>query len=163
MSEFRERFREANISLTLPRENENDVNRLVRMHSGEKRNIELRPFRRQLDFWAFCIAAALSIQLAPREGSYQKKMFIQTSQDIMSEDLCAFLAVIAIAKLGHDSPEAGEIKHIIELANRLAAAGCPYVLQKIGENALISPLDQAIGLARMLRNNMLEMQEIGVA
>ena len=163
MSEFRERFRSANCSLTFPREFENEINRIVQMHSGERGSIERRPFRRQVDFWMFCIAVALSDQLAPRDGKYQKKMFIQTSQDIISEEFCAFLAIIAVAKFSHDSPEAGEVKHIIELANRLAAAGCPLVIQKFKENIFTSQLDQAVELARTLRNNMLEMQEIGVA
>ena len=44
---------------------------------------------------------------------------------------------------------------LVELANRLAGAGCPIVLRKLSENALrTTPLDRAVELARTLRDDV---------
>ena len=70
----------------------------------------------------------------------------------MDNDLCALLAVIAVAKLGHNDPEVHEPRRIVDLANRLAGAGCPVVLKKLAETDLrTTPLDRALELARSLQ------------
>ena len=140
--------------MVLPREDDDAINRYVAMHSGERQNVERRPFPRQVDFWAFCIATALAMDLKPREDPIARwgKNFINTSQGIMNSHLCSLLAIIAVAKLGHNDPEVTETRRIVELANRLAAAGCPVVLKKLSENVLrTTPLDQALELARSLQ------------
>ena len=157
MSNFADRFRARGHGLILPREDEAAINRYVATHSGERENVERRPFRRQVDFWAFCIAAALALKLEPREGPTARwgKNFIYTSQGIMDNDLCSLLAVIAVARLGHDNPEVTETRRIVDLANRLAAAGCPVVLKELSGNPLrTTPLDQALELARSLQERM---------
>ncbi len=141
----------------LPRDDEDTISRYIAMHSGEPESVERRPFRRQVDFWAFCIATALALRLQPREGPTARwgKNFIYTSQGIMDNDLCSLLAVIAVAKLGHDDPEVTETRRIVDLANRLAAAGCPVVLKKLSESPLrTTPLDQALQLARSLQEQL---------
>ena len=110
-----------------------------------------------MDFWALSIAAALAMELEPREGpaSGWGKVFIYTSQGILDNDLGALLAVIAVAKIGHDHPEVDEPRRIVDVANRLAGAGCPVVLNKLTENAIrTSPLDRAVGLARWLQEQV---------
>ena len=73
----------------------------------------------------------------------------------MDNDLCSLLAVIAVAKFGRDDPEVTETKRIVDLANRLAAAGCPVVLKELSESPLrTTPLDQALELARSLQERV---------
>ena len=157
MSDFGDLFRARGHALVLPRENEDEINRFVGMHSGERESVERRPFRRQVDFWAFCIATALAMKLEPRKDPAGRwgKNFIYTSQGIMDDDLCSLLAVIAVGRLGHENPEVTEIRRIVDLANRLAAAGCPVVLKKLSDNPLrTTPLDQMLELARSLQDRM---------
>lgn len=155
MSDFANLFRARAHGLVLPRENEDDINRFVGMHSGERESVERRPFRRQVDFWAFCIATALALKLEPQQGPAARwgKNFIYTSQGIMNDDLCSLLAVIAVAKLGHHDPEVTEVRRIVDLANRLAAVGCPVVLKRLSDNPLrTTPLDQVLEFARSLQS-----------
>ena len=153
MSDFAHLFRGRSFGLVLPRDDEDQISRFVAMHSGERESVERRPFPRQVDFWAFSLATALALELQPREGPVRRwgKAFIYTSQGIMDDDLCSLLAVISVARLGHEVPETGEPGHIVELANSLAGAGCPRVLEKLSEGTLrTTPLDRAIALAGAL-------------
>ena len=162
MSDFADIFRAKGRALVLPKEDEDAINRYVAKHSGEPENVERRPFPRQVDFWVFSIATALALELAPREGPPSRwgKTFIYTSQGIMDDDLCALLAVIAVAKLGHDHPEVAEPGRIVDLANRLAGAGCPEVLKKLAESYLrTTPLDRALELARSLQEQVAGQRE----
>ena len=157
MSDFGDLFKLGGHGLALPRENEDEINRFIAMHSGERDSFERRPFRRQVDFWAFCIATALALKLEPKNGPIARwgKNFIYTSQGIMNDDLCSLLAVIAVDRLGHDNPEVTEVRRIVDLANRLAAAGCHVVLKKLSDDPLrTTPLDQMLELARSLQDRM---------
>ena len=157
MSDFAELFRSRSHGLVLPQDDDDEVNRYVAMHSGERERVERRPFRRQVDFWAFSIATALALKLEPREGTVGRwgKSFIYTNQGILDNDLCSLLALIAVAKLGHDDPEVDEPRRIIDLANRLAGAGCPVVLRELAETDLrTTPLDRALQFASSLQDRV---------
>ena len=157
MSEFGALFSGRGHGLVLPRSEEEQIDRYVAMHSSDRASVERHPFPRQVDFWAFSIVAALAWDLDPREDPAARwgKVFIYTSQGILDDDLCSLLAVIAVAKLGHADPEVGEPRRIVDLANRLAGAGCPAVLRKLSENTLrTTPLDRAIELARTLHQQV---------
>lgn len=154
MSEyFSDLFRATSHSLVLPSDHKDAISRYVAMHASDRTNVENRPFPRQVDFWAFCIATALALKLEPRDGvpSRWGQKFIDTPQGVMDDDLCSLLAVVAVAKFGLDDPGVTESGRIIELANRLAAAGCPEVLRKLEKSPLsTTPLDQALEFARSL-------------
>jgi len=157
VTDFASNFRHRYLGLVLPRAEEEQIDRYVAMHSSERASFERRPFRRQVDFWAFSLTAALAWDLPPREGapSGWGKVFIYTNQGILDEDLSSLLGVVAVAKLGHDDPEVGDSRRIVELANRLAGAACPAVLRKLSEDALrTTPLDRAIELARTLQDQV---------
>ena len=157
MSDFAALFSGRSHGLVLPRSDEENIDRYVAMHSSDRASVERRPFRRQVDFWAFSISAALAWNLEPRDGPPTSwgKVFIYTNQGILNNDLSSLLTVVAVAKLGHDDPEVGEPRRIVELANRLAGAGCPMVLRKLSENALrTTPLDRAVELARTLLDDL---------
>ena len=157
VSDFADIFKSRSHGLVLPQDDDDEINRYVAMHSGERESVERRPFRRQVDFWAFSIATALALKLEPREGTVGRwgKNFIYTYQGILDNDLCSLLAVIAVAKLGHDDPEVDEPRRIIDLANRLAGAGCPVVLKELAEIDLrTTPLDRALELARSLQERV---------
>lgn len=157
MSDFADIFKSRSHGLVLPQDDDDAINRYVAMHSGERESVERRPFRRQVDFWAFSIATALALQLEPRGGTVGRwgKNFIYTYQGILDNDLGSLLAVIAVAKLGHDDPEVDEPRRIIDLANRLAGAGCPVVLKELAEIDLrTTALDRALELARSLQERV---------
>ena len=157
MSDFAEIFRAKGHGLTLPRDDEDAINRYVAMHSGERESVEQRPFRRQVDFWAFSICTAIALKIEPREGPVRRwgKSFIYTSQGVMDNALCSLLAVIAVAKLGQDDPRVAEPGQIVDLANRFAGAGCPVVLKELSESALrTTPLDRALEVARSLQDRV---------
>lgn len=157
MSDFGALLSARAYGLVLPRSDEAQIDRYVAMHSSQRASAERHPFRRQVDFWAFSIVAALAWDLPPREDPPTRwgKVFIYTSQGILDNDLCSLLAVIAVAKLGHEDPEVAEARRILEIANRLAGAGCPEVLRKLSENTLrTTPLDRAVELARTLHEQV---------
>ncbi|MYF11008.1 MAG: hypothetical protein F4229_08505 [Gammaproteobacteria bacterium] len=154
---FADLLRATSHGLVLPREDEDAINRYVAMHANDRTNVESRPFPRQVDFWAFCIATALALKLEPRDGPTSRwgKSFIYTSQGIVDNDLASLLAIVAVAKIGLDDPEVTESRRIIELANRLAAAACPRVLHKLQNSPLrTTPLDQALEFARSLQEQV---------
>jgi hypothetical protein len=141
--------------LLLPKEHKASVERYVAMHQVTTASPERMPFRRQLDFWAFSLVTALAKGLSPLEDASSKwgERFIDTQHVDMGDDLCALLAVVALAKFGYEHEDVANPRRIIDLANRLAAVGCPLVLNKLGSNALRSlPLDRAIEFARELRD-----------
>ena len=157
MSDFVNLFRSRQYSLVLPTRDKAQIERYVAMHSGGAVSLERVPFRRQVDFWAFSIATALARDLDPLDGPATRwgTVFIYTSQGIMDNDLCSLLAVVAVAKMGHDDPDVGDPRRIVDLSNRLAGAGCPVVLKELSENALrTTPLDRAIELARSLQEHV---------
>ena len=107
------------------------------MHQVTSASPERAPFRRQLDFWGFSLVTALAKGLSPLEDASSKwgERFIDTQHVDMGDDLCALLAVVTLAKLGHESHDVANPRRIIDLANRLAAVGCPIVLDKLDSNA----------------------------
>ena len=157
MSDFASLFSSRAHGLVLPTRDKAQIERYVAMHSGGPVSLERVPFRRQVDFWAFSIVAALALDLDPLDGPATRwgTVFIYTSQGIMDNDLCSLLAVVSVAKTGHDAPDVGDPRRIVDLSNRLAGAGCPVVLEKLSENALrTTPLDRAIELARWLQEQI---------
>lgn len=156
MNEFSERLSSRQYGLVLPKRDKEQIERYV-AQSGRDVSVERVPFRRQVDFWAFSIATALTMKLEPVEGPPSRwgKVFIYTPQGVMDDDLCALLSVVAIAKMGTDGPDVGDPARIIELSNRLAGAGCPFVLRNLSESPLrTTPLDRAVALARSLRSEV---------
>lgn len=103
------------------------------------------------------IATALARNLDLREGAVSKwgKSFIYTNQGILDNDLGSLLAVITVARLGHEHPEIDNPARIIELANRLAGAGCPVVLKELAKPDLrTSPLDRALEFATAMQEKI---------
>lgn len=154
MGQLASLFSTRSYALVLPKNEDDEISRYVAMHAGERDSAERRPFRRQVDFWAFSIATALALRLEPRDGlpSSWGKRFIYTSQGILDENVCSLLAVIAVAKMGHDHAAVADVRRVVEHANRLAGTGSSYVLTKLSESALrTTPLDRALELARSLQ------------
>ncbi len=157
MNRFRVHLVVGNHRLFLPSAHKDQLEQYVAKQSVARGDVESVPFPRQVDFWAFSIGAALAMELPPKEGPISRwgTGFIDVRQGILDEDISALLAVVATAKLGHQSPDVDNPGKIIELANRLAGAGCPFVLRKLSENSLrTTPLDRVISLARWLQEQM---------
>ena len=91
VSDFADLFSRRGHSLVLPESDEDQINRYVAMHSSDRASVERRPFRRQVDFWAFSIVAALAWDLEPRDGppsSWGKRSSSIPTKAIMNNDLC---------------------------------------------------------------------------
>ena len=66
----------------------------------------------------------------------------------MSDELCEFLAVVALGALGLDDERVEESSRIIEIANMYAAAGCEDLLRRLQDpNLRLTPLAKAIEFA----------------
>ena len=158
MNDFASHFSARSFALVLPTNDKAQFERYVAKQStSSSTSGERFPFRRQVDFWAFSIAIAVATNLNPLEGPVSKwgTTFIYTSQGILNENLCSLLAVIAVARMGHDNPDAMDPSRIIDLANRLAGAGCPIVLKKLSEDTLrTTPMDRVIELSRSLADGV---------
>ena len=141
-------------ALRLPEKSKSDIERYVRQHQKGGVSLERVPFRRQIDFWAFSIATALANGLAPlaEESSTWGRKFADTRSVQVPDSVCEMLAVVALAELGPDHDGIDDPKEIVELGNRLAGAGCPRVLEKLGNPDLrLTALDKALEFAASLR------------
>lgn len=140
-------------SLRLPKSLRDDVSRYVRQHKKGPANPEQAPFRRQLDFWAYSVAVAVSEELEPVDAKSARRghPFVDTRSVQMPDDLCALLAVVTAARLGPDQEGLAEPGQIIEFGNRLAAAGCRLVLRELRDGDLrLTPLDKVRAQAESL-------------
>jgi hypothetical protein len=158
MNGFRACFAGRSDRLVLPTADKDQLEQYVAKQSVARGDVESVPFPRQVDFWAFSICAALAMDLPPKEGAISRwgTGFVYAYQGILDEDISALLAVVATAKMGHENPDVDNPGKIIELANRPAGAGCPFVLRKLSENTLrTTPLDRVISLARSLQEEVL--------
>jgi len=152
-------FKAKSYNLMLPREYDGRIDRYIRVHSkGSSDDAEGRPFHRQIDFWGFCIATALARNLTPRDGPAKKwgKAFVYSNQaNIMEEELCSLLAIVAVAKFGLNDQAAIDTRQVIELANCLAAVGCREVIRQLEENTLsITNLEKMLDFSLQLRENV---------
>ncbi len=151
MNNFSEMLKSEHIGLVLPIGDDDKLSQYVAMHSRDKQSVENRPFRRKVDFWAFSIAIATALSLEPLKGTVSSwgKTFIYSSQGILNDELSSLLAVLTIAKFGHEDPDVHTPRKIIDHANRLAGAGCPHVLNGIEtQNFSTSVLDRVLEYAK---------------
>lgn len=140
-------------ALYLPRDAREAVARLVATHQRTKTTPIMTPFRRQVDFWLFCIAVALSDDLAMRDGEPRQwgHRFVDTREVQLTDVTYDFLAVVAFEKLGRDPNLVIDPAQIIDVANRLAGAACESVLAQLTSNDLkLTPLDKALVLGRRI-------------
>ena len=145
-------------SLRLPSKSKDDIERYILQHK-RKGSIspEVAPFRRQLDFWTFAIASALAHGTPPLKEPSTRwgTKFADTKSVEMANDLCELLAVTALAILGPEHEGVDDPAHIIELGNQLAGAGCPKLLQQLGNPDLkTTPLDKVLDFAVTLRSQI---------
>lgn len=141
-------------TLRLPESLKDDVERYVLQHQGGSVSPERAPFRRQLDFWAFAIATALSNGTSPLEEPSSKwgRKFADTRSVQMPDGLCEMLAVVALTTLGPEHEGIDDPAQIVELGNRLAGAGSPDVLKHLSDPDLrITTLDKALEFAKSMR------------
>ena len=143
-------------TLRLPKRCDDDVGRFVRQHQEGSLGPEGAPFRRKLDLWAFSVVTAISRGVAPIQEKSLRwgRKFIDTKSVEMSDELCEMLAVIAMTTLGPDHDDIDDPAAIVELANRLAGAGCPLVIDCLRDPDLrTTPLDKMLEFASELYEN----------
>ncbi len=120
-------------TLYIPKDDKDRAERCVQMHSGGGTNPEERPFKRQLDLWAMCVAVAAARDLEPRRGPISRwgRKFVDTRSVPVDEHIAGLLCVLAVSRYGVDSSDALDPGKIVELGNRLAGAGCPILLDRV--------------------------------
>jgi hypothetical protein len=161
MSYFRTLFSSQAHTLRLPSSAKADVERFVIQHQ-QGGTAEQAPFRRQLDFWAFSIATAVSLGLSPRDEASSKwgTKFADTRAVEMPNAVCDLLAMLALTELGPEHPGMDDPKEIIELGNRLAGAGTDEVLKHLKDpNLRLTALDKALEFAAKMHADMDSLQE----
>ena len=140
-------------SLRLPTDMREDVDRFVRRHQPGGGDPERMPFRRRLDLWAYSVATAVAQGMEPVSAGDARKgyKFKDTASVRMAPELCVLLAVAAAVATEVESSETASAGSIIEFGNRLAAAGCPLVIEKLREVDLrLTPLARVHAYARSL-------------
>ena len=146
--------------LLLPKDYEDEVHRYVDMHQSRGMSTRERtPFRRQLDFWAFCLACALARKMEPLDSLSGMRRFTDTRAVQVGDELSELLAVVAFNKIGHNDASASDPAKIIEMCNRLAGAGANYVLRKLQEEAVSTPLESALNIAESLVNEVVPLSQ----
>ena len=139
-----------------------DINVPVELHEAFTRYcqreanaiIDKSPFPRMVDLWFLSVCIAVRLDLKPSDiTKYKTRKIIDGS--IFSSDPWRIhtLMLIAIDKTGHEKI-VSEPRKIITLANSLAVAGLPKVIEMLqdGEAEPIWNLSDAID--RILRDNI---------
>ena len=151
MSYFAQLLSQKAHTLTVPKEYSQDIQRHVR-HRQVSADIERSPFRRQLDFWAFSVAVALSNNLEPLQSppSSWGVKFIDTRWVELPADLCNLLAVATFHHISKRDTEGAfdDPKEIIDMGNRLAGVGCKLVLESLSSSDFrVTPLEKVLNYA----------------
>lgn len=120
-------------ALRLPLELRDDVELYVRHLSPSAPGPERAPFGRRVDLWAYSVMTAVALGLAPVDDkkAVRGHRFKDTGSVDLSPDFCTLLAAVAAAALGLDGERARDPAEIVKYANRLAAAGCPIVIERL--------------------------------
>lgn len=142
-------------ALRLPTELRGDVELYVRHLSSSAPGPERAPFGRRVDLWACSVMTAVALGLEPvdEKTAVRGHRFKDTGSVDMSPDLCTLLAAAAAAGLGLDDERARDPAEIIKYANRLAAAGCPIVIERL------RALDMRVTPLQKLQTHAEEMLE----
>lgn len=153
MSYFAQLLSQQAYTLIVPKEYSQDIQRHVRHRQVSANiNIERSPFRRQLDFWAFSVAVALSNDIEPLQtpSSSWGVKFIDTRWAELSADLCNLLAVATFHHISKRDTEGAfdDPKQIIDMGNRLAGAGCKLVIESLSSSDFrVTPLEKVLNCA----------------
>lgn len=150
-------------TLRLPDQSKDDIERYVLQHQKGSVNLEIAPFRRQLDFWAFSIASAIAQGLSPLAGPSSRwgRKFADTRSVEMPDGLCEILAIITFETLGFGHEDIDDPARIVELGNQFAGAGCPELLNQLNNPDLrLSTLDKILDFATSLRSRSLSQREL---
>jgi hypothetical protein len=106
--------------------------------TGPQRAIDDAPFRRMYDFWFASIVWAEHADL-PKADSSNSEMFIKagpTDADArLSPAMLEILLLIAVRRLSPDVNSLPDPAAVFKLANELAAAGAPRLIEEISRRS----------------------------
>jgi len=123
----------AGIDLIVPIEQHNNYNRYTQ--SGGHTVIDQSPFPRMVDLWFAGLCLAARKQLEPADLSKQKTSKI-IEGSIFDRDSWRVQTVMLVAIAVEDSVEiATEPRRMMTVANGLAAAGVPYIVDMMRNGA----------------------------
>lgn len=103
------------------------------------RSADQAPFRRMIDFWFTAIAWAVCLGVSPVDEA-SGRFFVNLGpnpSDIRNfeEWRADLLAILAVRDFGADSPDVGDTRRVIDLANRYAEAGAALLLDRLEQSA----------------------------
>lgn len=121
--------------------------------NASHRSIEEAPFRRMYDFWFAAVLWAEQADLEPISGAKTEKFIAvgPTPADAkMDSWMLELLLLIAVRRLESDVNTLPDSVEVFRLANELAAAGAPRLIDEIERHSdLMEPrLYTAVGLFR---------------
>jgi len=131
---FKNLFTQKAYSLCFPDQYKDDTDRLV-LHNARTANAKEAPFATKLDLWLYCVIFASATDLKVEEGDYRK--FVDTRSVDIKPYYCGLLAVVSLDyNLRHGNEFTEDPKEIIDLANQLACAAMPKIIDHIKNNEL---------------------------
>lgn len=135
------------IDISVPEEFRNEFAQYCQTRTeGGRINIDRSPFPRMVDFWFLCVCVAARLNLEPVDISKAKTYKIIEGSIFGSDPWrIQVLMLIAISKTG-DVKIVAEPRRIMTLANGLAVAGLPRVIEmlKDGQSEPIWNLSDAL-------------------
>jgi len=108
-------------------------------------DLNRKPFPRMVDFWFLAVCVAIKLALKPVKVEGQTYKAIDGAALVSPEWRIDALKLIAIGETG-DVAVVNDARRVMEIANGLAFAGMPHLIEILEEN----PDDEALGLGDSL-------------
>lgn len=126
----------ANIGLIAPDSHREFYDQYCQRQAIGKANIDHRPFRRMVDLWFAGLSYAARNHLEPDKLEQKTFQFITVGEIFEPNSWqIQILMLIAIAVEGNVEI-VQDPNHIMDMANRLAAAGVPHIVEMLREGDL---------------------------
>ena len=140
----------AGIDLVVPIEQDGDYDRYCQ--TGSRASIDQSPFPRKVDLWFVGLSLAARKQLNPVDLSKRETSKFHDGS-VLDSDNWRIQAIMLIAiEIDGNVEIVGHPRRMIAIANGLAAAGVPYIVEMLRENRQEDPIwNLSEALAEILR------------
>ena len=130
----------------LPKDDREDILKLVSQHQSTKTSTENTPFRRQIDYWMLCLLTAIADGTAPLEDSPKTWGYkaVDTKEVQLTSQHYDLIGVAAYDTLGPTHDGIDDPATMIDVANRLVGAASPALIRALTSDDLrLSPLEKS--------------------
>ena len=143
----------AGIDLIVPIEQDSDYD--LYCQTGSRASIDQSPFPRKVDLWFVGLSLAVRKQLTPVDLSKRKTSKFNDGSILGRDDSDSWrvqaIMLVAIAIVGNVEI-VGESRRMIAIANGLAAAGVPHIVEMIRDGDLDPIWNLSDAFDEILRN-----------